>query len=239
MTDKYAGVGGTPLVIDWKITRHFFFSWEIDTEAIEPLVPPGLEVVELRPGISLLSVGILRYQEGHFGPGSPAFSEVVSAAHVNPDLSFDMPTPRFTFASLVVTADSPEFVEQEARLIFTPTRLVPSLRLEFSPDGLGVDASDDHGPIVSLRNTHPDPVFTRAEFWGQHFTNTAGLHCGAWEWDGERFEHMRAGSAGRLYEHPHFRGLDLSRVHGCYRQMIAKPDTVSHERFYAMRRIGR
>lgn len=236
--DKYASMGESPLVIHWKLSHHLFFTWEVDTEALQPLVNPGLDLVEIRPGISLLSTGVLVYQAGHFGPASPAFNEIVTAVHVQPDLSVKMPVPRFTIQAVSVYSDSPEFVEQEGRILFTPTELVPSLTVSFTEDGLGADVADARGPILRLRNTNDDTDFTAADFCGQHFTDRQGLQLGGWQWDGVRFEHMKRGAAGLLHPHPHFRGLDPKRVRGCYRQMMAKPGEPCSERFYAMSPVG-
>jgi hypothetical protein len=40
------------------------------------------------------------------------------------------------------------------------------------------------------------------------------------------------GSENRLHQHPHFKGLDVSRVRGVYRQMIGKPSSGLNERFF-------
>lgn len=237
--DKYASIGNSPLVIHWRLTRHLFFTWEVDTEALQPLLHPGLDLVELRPGISLMSTGVLEYEAGHFGPASPRFYELVTALHVQPDLSVDMPVPRFSIQATTVYSDSPEFVEQEGRVLYTPTELVPSLTVAYTPDGLGVDVADERGPILRLRNTSDTTDFTAADFCGQHFTDRAGVQLGKWQWDGVRFEHMKRGDAGRIHPHPHFRGLDPKRVRGCYRQMMAKPGVTCAERFYAMAPLGK
>src|SRR5579884_1894544 len=98
--DRFAECSGAPLVIHWRLTRHLFFTWEIDAEALDPVVPARLSLVEVRPGVALLSTGLLTYAAGHFGPGSPPFTELVTAAHVQPDLSLKMPVPRFCFCAV-------------------------------------------------------------------------------------------------------------------------------------------
>lgn len=235
--DRFARVGDDPLVIEWHLQRHIMFTWEVDTEAVEPLLPPELTAVEVRPGIALFSVAALLYQAGQFRPGSPPFLELVSTVHVQADLSIDMPISRFAMYAVSVYSDSPDFIRQEGEKLFTPTTLDPSLRFTFTERWDGVDASDDDGPIVTLRNTHPSPVYTPDELWGQHYNDTHGLHFGVWEWDGIKFEHMRGGDAGRFHPHPFFKGMDLSRVRGCYRQMIPAPGSPATERFYRVRRL--
>jgi hypothetical protein len=236
--DAYAECGGTPLVIDWRLLRHLFFTFEVPTDAAEALLPRPLSCVEPRPGISLLSVGVLKYHAGHFGrPDAPPFHELVAALHVQPDLSVHMPVPRFAFFAISVYSDSPDFVAQEGRLLFTPTEHRPDLVVEWSDDATAVDVSDARGPIVTLQNTHPAPTYTPTEFHGQHYTLKDGrLMRGLWNWTGTRFEHMqRAPGASRLHPHPFWKSLPLGRA--TYTQMMAPPDGAYHERFYAMRPV--
>lgn len=237
MSQMVDAVGGVPLVIHWRLIGHVFFTWEIAMEAVEKILPARLEAVEVRPGVGLMSVGCLRFARGHFSPDSPEFNEIITVVHVQPDLSVKMPPPRFTFYANSVWSDSDEFVVHEARDIFTPTSHVPSLRLEFSDDGLGIEASDAHGPLLSLRSTAPVTAFTRAEFWGQHYNATKGLHHGIWQWEGSRFEHMKPGEPGKLAPHALFGDLDVSKVRRCYRQMFAEPGRRHSERFFQVRRL--
>jgi hypothetical protein len=237
MDDKFASVAGDPLVIEWHIQKHIMFTWEVDVEALEPLIPRELTAVEVRPGVGLFSVATLLYKPGQFGQDSPPFLELVSVAHVQPDLSVKMPVPRFAMHAISVYSDSPDFIEQEGEKLFTPTTLDPSLTLTFNERWDGVDAADADGPIISFRSTNPDPVFSHDELWGQHFNDTHGLHMGVWEWDGMKAEHMQKGDAGRFYPHRFWKGMDLGRVRGCYRQMIPKPGASACERFYRVRQL--
>jgi hypothetical protein len=232
--DQFAECAGARRVVHWHIRRHLFFTWEVDFDALERLVPKSLEVIELRPGIGLMSTGVVEYEPGHFGPSSPVFYEVVSVIHVQPDLSFKMPVPRFAFYAMMVYSESPDFVELEARVVRTPTTLVSSLKVQFTEDGQGADAWDNNGPILSFRNTGPKDDFTHAEFYGQHLTDRSGaFEMGSWEWDGLRIEHMKPGGAeNKIHQHPHFKGLDASRVRGTYRQMIGQPQGDLNERFF-------
>lgn len=232
--DRYASCGGRPLRIDWRINRHLFYTFEIDSDAAERILPESLQMVELRPGVALMSVGILRYEPGHFGPASPVFYELVGAVHVSPDMATDMPVPTMTFSSFCVLSDSGDFVAQEGYTLYTPARHAP-LRLDLTADELGVAVSDGDGPILSMPSAHPPPRWVHKEMWGQHFTNTKGLQHGIWEWDGRLFEHQRRLPGWKLFPHPFWSGLDVSRVRSLYRTMVLEPGTVCHERFYAMR----
>jgi hypothetical protein len=57
---------------------------------------------------------------------------------------------------------------------------------------------------------------------------------GAWEWDGFVCEHQTQGDWGEVHPHHFFGDIDLSRIRGCYRQMLAKPGAEHFERFYQM-----
>lgn len=237
--ERLAVCGDDPLVIEWHIKRHIMFTWEIDVEALDKLVPEELTPVEVRPGIGLFSVAMLRYAGDNFFPGSPEFIELVSVAHVQSDLSIAMPMPRFSMHAISVYTDSPEFVKQEGELLFTPTQLDPTLELEWTETWDGCAAKDADGPIVSFKSTHPDPVFAHDEFWGQHYNDTNGLHRGIFEWDGMKCEHMQRGSAGRFHDHPFYKGMDLERIRGCYRQMIPQCGSGAIERFYRTHQLKR
>jgi|GEM_PF-2290034 len=235
--DRYATCDGRELLLEWRIHSHIFTSFEIDYDAVTPLVPDALEVVELRPGVAVFSVGVLSYESDHFYEGSPEFDELVSAVHVAPDLSVKMPMPTMSFFATQVYCNSPDFVEQEGRTIFTPSEHVPSLKVAYSDQGWSADVSDGEGSIFSVKNVHPDPVFKDTEMWGQHFTNTKGLQQGIWEWDGRKFEHMKRNDDWTLHQHRAFGGVDVSAVKGLYRQMILEPSTRCMERFYGMRKL--
>jgi hypothetical protein len=243
-------VGGKAMTIKWRLSHNFLVFLEIDTEAVEPFLPRCLTPVEVRPGISLLCLGCLDYWPGHFRPDSPRFSESFCVVSVQPDLSIPMPNPRFSFYALSVYSDSPDFCRIENEHIYTPNYLVESFRIEWSPDGRSVAARDDQGPIMTLRNTNPRVKFRPQVLYGQHFNDASGgaivdgrwnkgsLHKGPWEWDGPVFEHQTQGDWGRVYPHHFFGGVDLSRIRGCYRQMIAEPGAISFERFYQMEPMG-
>jgi hypothetical protein len=121
-------VGGRAMTIKWRLSHNFLAFLEIDTEAVEPLLPRCLTLVEVRPGISLLSLGCLYYRPGIFRPDSPSFSEAFCVVSVQPDLSFRMPNPRFSFYALSVYSDSPDFCRIENEHIHTPNYLVESFR---------------------------------------------------------------------------------------------------------------
>ncbi len=231
-------VGDRPLAVKWYITRQIMFSFEIDTKDAEKVLPEDVVPIELRPGISLLHVSALSYAGGNFGSDSPPFSEVVAVISVPPDLSWEMPIPRFSFFPINIYSDSQDFVDGEAEGIQTPTSLVKSLNVSFHPDGMGVSISDDRGKIAEFTNTagEEDRPYRDYDIWGQHYNVTRGpLFGGPWHWQGHGFEHQKKGQWGKLYDHPIFKGINVSRVRTCFRQMISTVGRDCFERFYQVK----
>lgn len=228
------------MVVRWEITHHMMMVFEIDTDAVEEVLPEELDPVEVVPGISLLNVATLNYAPGNFGSGSAPFSEIVAVIATHPDLTLRMPVPRFTFYDLSIFSDSIDFVEGERRTISTPTELSPGLQVEFRHDGLEAKVSDASGPICLFRNSSPEPPTYRPTYiWGQHYNDTRGfLVVGPWQWEGEMWEHQKQGTWGELYPHPFFKGLDISAVRRCYMQLFARPNALAIERFYEIKIPG-
>lgn len=232
-------VGSALLTTRWSIRRQTLFFYEIDADALAPFVAPSLELTEVRPGIGMLTLECLQYRAGHFRPDVPEACEMVVAAMVHPDLSVDMPVPKFALQILRVITDSPVFVEQESRLVSSPMVHVPELRLAFDDSGMSVDAFDGTRPIVSCRNMDATARYASKVMWGLTYTTTRGLQHGIFRWQGEVHEHMKRGSYGPFHRHPVFEGIDTSRVRGCYRQMNARPETDIDIRYYDLGAVRR
>ena len=231
--DDRSRVGKLPMTLHWRVKNQVVFFYEVPTDALAPSIPAGLELQEVRPGISLCALEILHYKVGHFRDGYREFDEAVFAAAVQPDLSIAMPPPRFTMYAIRVISDSTEFCSQEASTIFTPTNYVPGFRIAFSEDGKSCDMFDGDAPIAACKNTAPETPTKPMTIWGQYFTNTAGLQGGIWRWDGEASEHMKRGDSGKLYQHLLFGDLDVSKIGACYRQMTARRDETELHFYHA------
>lgn len=231
MTVDFSHVGKLAQTLHWRIKKQLVVFYEVETEQLAPLLPAPLETQEVRPGVSLCALEMLHYKVGHFSEGYREFYEAVFAAAVQPDLSLDMPVPRFSMFAIKVISDSAEFCHSEATSIFTPTHHLPEFRIAFSDDGTSCEMFDGAAPIATCRNVAPETPVKPTTIWGQFFTNTNGLQRGIWRWDGQASEHMKAGDHGRLYPHLLFAGLDVSRVRNVYRQMAAKPEETDL-RFY-------
>lgn len=225
-------LGTTDLTLIWRVKKQVMYLYEVDADAVAHLVPPSLEMLEVRPGRALFAVEALHYHTDHFRPGSPEFYEAVFTVAVQPDLSVEMPMPRFCMHAVSVISDSEDFCAQEHRLLHTPTELVPDLTMDFTADGTSCVIKDGDKPIIEMTNTNPVIAFETKALYGQYYTNTQGLQHGLWRWAGDMMEHQKPGAYGALYPHSFWKTLDLSRVHGCYRQMMARPDQLTEVRFF-------
>lgn len=233
----FAHVGRLDLTLHWRARKQVVFFYEVATELLAPLIPDQLELQEIRPGTSLGCLEILHYRVGHFATGDREFCEAVFAATVQPDLSIDMPVPRFGMFAMKVLSDSREFCDSEARTLFTPTTHVPGLRAEFDAAGSSCVLWNGDAVICECKNTAPEVPKKQMTVWGQYFTDTKGLQRGAWRCDGLASEHMKGGDAGSLHASELWNGIDPSKIGRVYRQMAAQPDDGTDIRFYHAGRL--
>lgn len=232
MTTELDHVGNLAQTLHWRIKKQLVFFYEVPTDLVVPILPAQLEAQEVRPGVTICCLEVLHYKVGHFEEGYREFFEAVFAVTVHPDLSIDMPMPRFNMFAMRVISDSREFCHSEAKTIFTPTNHVPGFRIEFDELGTSCVLYDGDQVICECKNTSPDAPMKPTTIWGQYFTNTQGLQRGAWRWDGYASEHMKPGAdTGKIYPHMLFAGIDPSKIGRVYRQMVAKPDQTDI-RFY-------
>lgn len=214
------------MTLHWRIRKQLVFFWEMPVEKLMPVIPEPLELLEVRPGVTLAALEMLHYKVGHFREGYREFYEAVFATTVHPDLSIKMPMPRFSMYAIRVVSDSTEFCHSEASTIFTPTHHVPGFRIEFDDIGASCNLFDGAEPIARFRNSAADVPVREQTIWGQYFTNTQGLQRGIWRWDGLAAEHMQRGSGDSIELFPHllWNGVDMSNVKTAYRQMRAEPE---------------
>jgi hypothetical protein len=231
MSEDLSRVGPLTETLHWRIRKHLVFFWEVPTDLLAPVIPDRLDLAEIRPGTTLAALEMLHYKVGHFREGYREFHEAVFAATVQPDLSIEMPMPRFSMFAIRVISDSTEFCHSEGSSIFTPTHHVPGFRTEFSADGTSCSLFDHDQPIAICRNTAPAVPVRKQTIWGQYFTNTRGLQRGVWRWDGLAAEHMERGDASECHRHLLWNGVDMTNARSTYRQMRAEPEATDL-RFY-------
>jgi hypothetical protein len=231
--DHPAKLADRPLTTCWRVRRQTLFLYEVDADELARHVPANLTVQEIRPGVGLFTVETLQYPPGHFGETTDTF-ELVLAIVVAPDLRLAMPIPRFSLFVTSVISSSAAFVETERVLLRTAMEHAPNLRMEYLDGGASVMVHDGDRPIVWCINSAGTPAsYTPRTQWGLIYTNKDNaIHQGAFRWVGEESEHQKTGSKVSFHAHPVFRGLDLTRIRGCYRQMAAAPDLPTKIGYY-------
>jgi len=84
---------------------------------------------------------------------------------------------------------------------------------------------DGEGDIVTMRSSHPEPVFKEEERYFQAFVEAdSQLFVSDMLIKAPLFEHQRSDAACELSDHPFFRGLKLANTDAIpYLQMIGDP----------------
>lgn len=233
-----------PLIIDWDLRHQMAFVYELPTASVVKSLPPGILPVEARPGVSLMFLGYNDYNPGNLIDGitQPAFVEITRFFIVQPDLSIDMPMPRFTFFVDRIASDNSAFIQQEMDVLHLPTYFSPSLTVETNDGRTNAFAKDEFGSIQSLINTHPSPVYRDDSFFGQYYTLQGDeLWFGVFYWSGKACIHQRPGDAGGIHDH-RFLTESPSQIAPTvigdpYLQIITTFDQPLTQRFYQPRRI--
>lgn len=233
-----------PLVIEWNLRHQMGFVFEVQTDVVLKSLPAGILPVEARPGQALMFLGYNDYRPGNMiaGEPQPQFVEITRFFVVQPDLSVDMPLPRFTFFVDRIGSDNPAFIKQERALLHLPTYLNPTLKVETNAARTNAIASDDAGPIQSLINTHPAPVYRQDKFYGQYYTlDGDDLWFGTFYWGGRACIHQRSGDAGGIHNHPFLTESRSQIPPNCvgetYLQLITTFDEPLVQRFYRPRLV--
>lgn len=213
--------------IEWAFDFDIFFSFEIPTAILKPILPKLIHPQEVRPGVSLIALGLHRFLAGNLDGSLPAFVEANCSILVQPQLSLGAPPPRFAYYVLYVASSCEGFTKHAAEKDKMPVYQASNLQCTIAPDGERVDVWDDHGPMFTLQNTKPNRTYLHADFFGQIFSfNEAKqqLYLSQIRASGQLCEHQHKGrSFGKLYNHPSLRGLQINEHdQNCYLQMITK-----------------
>lgn len=227
-------IAGRKCVSRWNLSTIFHNLFEIPTAAIAPLLPKGVEPLEVRPGVSLYDIGDVLWNSGNLDGSWPAFHELTAMIVVQPDLSIDMPMPKFAFYVPKIIANWSGFVENERRVLHLPTEYTP-LEVGKGEGLIDLRATDGKDLIFEFRNTNPQLAFPRDAFFGQYYSVEDGkLWFGIWRFEGFLCEHQKKGHPGRLANHKLFYG-ELNVADYCtesYMQLITSPDEDCIETFW-------
>ncbi len=208
-------------LIVWNFDFAFTTFCEVETDAVEHLVPKPLGTVEVAPGVSLLSLIALNFPEGALGT-LPEFQELILSLIVTPDLSRGVPKSAMYILSLGST--NQEHLDHCVSYYRLPVYgLFTKVNIQHNPQF--VEYEDHQGPIITMKNVHPRPEYSEGERYFQAFVEDAGdIYVADVLMKGSLFEHQQAGEAGKLWPHPFFRGIDVDGVEPvAYMQMLNEP----------------
>ena len=208
--------------IDWTFDYDIFFTFEVETSAVETVLPGRLRPFEARPGVSLVSCSVHHFSRNNLGK-LPDFNEANVNVLVQPDLSIEMPHPKFAFYIVNVVSDCEPFLAHANEVDKMPTYHSPSLRCVVSEDGQSVSVKDDDGLLFECKSTYEGtPSFVNETIYGQGFSQIEGEDYNInFRWTGELIEHQRKGNAGQIYNHPSLGKLELpTEPMTCYLQMV-------------------
>ena len=215
--------------IVWNYDFAFTTFYEVETDAIEHLIPKPLTPVEVAPDISLFSLIAFNFPEGALG-SLPEFQELILSLIVTPDLSRGVPKSAMYILSLGST--NQEHLDHCASYYKLPV-FGQFSRVNVQHDPYAVEYEDHQGPIVSMKNIHSHPEYSEGERYFQAFVKDAGdVYVADVLMKGNLFEHQQAGEAGKLWDHPFFRGIDVDGVEPVtYMQILNKPGSPGQQ-FY-------
>jgi len=227
-----------PLLQEFILKHQMAFMIEMDLEKAKSLVPEGIFPVEARPGVALAFIGYEHYNSGNllYDKPSDEFYELTQFLVVQPDLSIEMPMPRYAFFVLQIASEDSEFIRQEIEIVKAKSYFSPTLKVQYSPDNHELTVEDENGPIQQFKNSHQNIEFMEDAFWGQYFSVMDGqLYVGVWNWRGFLFQHQKRGNIGQIYEHPFFENLSPNDLQECYMQLLTQPEELIRQRFYVPR----
>lgn len=219
----------------WYYDFAFGCAIEMPTHAVRAVLPPRLHPSEVRPGVSLLLVNVLRFLPDNHGFDRP-FTELTLSVSVVPDLYLAGRLPRFAAFILNVGVTDLAFAADAYntdRLPFHDRALV--IRLDETVPTVHI--ADADGPILEIDNLAPGGGSARKEDFFQVFARSGDelLH-GAMTLDADVHEHQATGTAGRLFPHAIFRGLVReSQAAENYMQMFTPMDPFGIQHYYRLR----
>ena len=211
------------------------YTIEIPTKLAKEVLPKGLYPSEIRPQVSLLTIGVLNFDK--LENGHP-FTEVSLAINVMPDISLAGELPRFALYILNTgsTIASPELsaVSELYKLPLHPEALIIDLDSE---KGI-VKCSDSAGkPIFELNDLSTDIKVREYDYKENFFqvfsTNNENLYHSTITVSVDMYEHQKKGQVGKLYQHPFFKNLNISDITtDNYLQIVTPPETVGMQLYF-------
>jgi hypothetical protein len=222
----------------WCYDAALGFAVEVATESVKKVLPKGLYPFEVRPGISLLMINVLSFTTGNHR-FDKAFREVTFSVNVIPDLYLAGKLPKFAVYVLNIGVTDLDFSADPYntdKLPFYSTQI----QVDIDSEAHAVRCWDERGPIFELHNISKESHFDRKEDFFQVFASSEGdLYHGAMTLEAEAYEHQKSGVAGRVFDHPILRGLEMkSEAAENFMQLFTQDGTLGIQHYYRLQRAA-
>lgn len=220
---------------------HFDFgmacSFEIPTKEVQEHLPRPFRPFEVRPGVSVLSLNAINCSAGNYN-FPQEFQEITIAVNVVADLFLAGAVPRYAIFPINMGASTVDFFADAYNADKLPF-YQQALDIRLDRQLLQAACYDQLGqPIFEIHNVHPEPKFETAEEFFQVFTQfDGGLYHGAVTLESQRCEHQKKlGSAGALFQHPIFKGINVSAIdtRNSYMQIFTPSHTQGKQVYFRL-----
>ena len=219
----------------WEFDFALSFSVELPATELSPRLPAPLRLFEVRPGIGLMNLTVFLFTPGNERLTRPC-AEVICSIHVIPDQRQTPVPPKMALYALQLGASSHEFLRSEYATDRLPF-LEDPLRVRIDRVRPAVEVADAEGnEIFHAAPTPVDLPYQEDLFYSQTFARQGDtlLHGGNY-FEVSKVEHQkREGFEGRLYPHPFFHGIDVTKVGpgDVYAQMASEPGSRGREYYF-------
>jgi hypothetical protein len=206
------------------ITENLFLL-KIPLEEAHRWVPKPFSVLEIGPGTAVLGIGLQKIADTSFCSSRDVDKiYIVYGIHARYDTG--TASPRFAFYVHRMYASDSIFLDHIERINHSPVYRGKGLRFAYDPEAISLSAQDDDGMILTLRSTHPNPVFRKYTVWNHAAVMRNGIpYLQATEWKGEAFEHQNSPEVGEVFQHPLFAGLPVRGLGSqAYHQLVMRPN---------------
>jgi hypothetical protein len=226
----------------WPIDFAISASFEMPAPSLQAALPPGVHLLEPRPGLALLNLAVFHFTADTFGLAE-ACSELVVSAHVMPNLSFAPMLPRMSMFTFRIGATSRGFIDSPFATDHYPVFPDP-LDIRIDRERIAVDVMDAAGrPILHLAAAEGvSPPYEDDRFYVQSMTAKDGqLYRSGNLFEFRRAENQRnLKTGGRPSPHALFDGLDVSAVTAdhCHFQMWSQPGSLGRENHFFLQRAA-
>lgn len=227
----------------WPIDFAISASFEMPAAALHAALPPGVHLLEPRPGVGLLNLAVFHFTADTFGLPE-ACSEVVVSAHVMPNLSAAPTLPRMSMFTFRIASTSRAFLDSPFATDHYPVFPEP-VDVRLDRERIAAEVTDAAGrPILRLAAAAAvSPPYEDDRFYVQSVTANEGqLYRSGNLFEFRRAENQRnLKTGGGPSPHPLYAPLDVSAVSAdqCHFQMWSEPGHVGCENHFFLQAAQR